>query len=151
MEPCVEGLYCKRPIQCLASSEILTPPPPPGECVHPQSFVRGEDTLAGWRGDGISMVRKAPDTALYSKYIVEPRAKLQILQKMKFHRGLPCADRLLSTLHMANLIFVIGYLPTALFTLFCFYMQFHVLFSQLLLFPSKFSYFATCYCYSIIP
>ncbi len=30
----VEGLYCKRPIQCLASSEILTPPPtPPGECV----------------------------------------------------------------------------------------------------------------------
>jgi hypothetical protein len=25
----VEGLYCKRPIQCLASSEILTPPPPP--------------------------------------------------------------------------------------------------------------------------
>jgi hypothetical protein len=23
--PTVEGLYCKRPIQCLASSEILTP------------------------------------------------------------------------------------------------------------------------------
>jgi hypothetical protein len=23
----VEGLYCNRPIQCLASSEILTPPP----------------------------------------------------------------------------------------------------------------------------
>jgi hypothetical protein len=24
----VDGLYCKRPIQCLASSEILTLPPP---------------------------------------------------------------------------------------------------------------------------
>jgi hypothetical protein len=29
----VGGLYCKRPIQCLASSELLTPTPsPPGEC-----------------------------------------------------------------------------------------------------------------------
>jgi hypothetical protein len=31
----VDGLYCKRPIQCLVSLEILTPPPtpsPPGEC-----------------------------------------------------------------------------------------------------------------------
>ncbi len=26
--PAVEGLYCKRPIQCLASSEVLTPPSP---------------------------------------------------------------------------------------------------------------------------
>jgi hypothetical protein len=26
----VERLYCKRPIQCLASSKILTPHPPPG-------------------------------------------------------------------------------------------------------------------------
>jgi hypothetical protein len=24
----VEGLYCKRPIQCLVSSELLTPHPP---------------------------------------------------------------------------------------------------------------------------
>jgi hypothetical protein len=32
----VEGLYCKRPIQCLASSKILTPTPlPPGECLPP--------------------------------------------------------------------------------------------------------------------
>jgi hypothetical protein len=31
----VERLYCKRPIQCLASPKIL---------------VRGEDILAGWRG-----------------------------------------------------------------------------------------------------
>ncbi len=50
----VEGLYCKRPIQCLASSEILTPPPtsPAGECV---PFPPA--------------VRKTPDTALYSTYI----------------------------------------------------------------------------------
>jgi hypothetical protein len=57
----VEGLYCNRPIQCLASSEILTPP-------HPLTawrvLVRGEDTLAGWRWGGGSIVRKTPDTAL---------------------------------------------------------------------------------------
>jgi hypothetical protein len=40
----VEGLYCKRPILCLTSSEILTPPPPP--------LVRREEILAGWRGGG---------------------------------------------------------------------------------------------------
>ncbi len=28
MAICVEGLYCKRPIQCLTSSKILTPHPP---------------------------------------------------------------------------------------------------------------------------
>jgi hypothetical protein len=52
----VEGIYCKRPIQCLASSKILTPhlliarrvcTPPP--------LVRGEDTLPGWRGGGGSI------------------------------------------------------------------------------------------------
>ncbi len=41
---CVEGLYCKRPIQRLASSKILTPPPPstPGECVYPGYTLGGE-------------------------------------------------------------------------------------------------------------
>jgi hypothetical protein len=36
--------YCKRPILCLASSKILTPPPPspPGECV-PPAFVAGNE------------------------------------------------------------------------------------------------------------
>ena len=29
-------------------------------------LVRGEDTLDGWRGGGGSIVRKTPDTALYS-------------------------------------------------------------------------------------
>ncbi len=48
----VEGLYCKRPIQCLASSEMLTPHPLTARrvCVYPPPLVRGVDTLAGWRG-----------------------------------------------------------------------------------------------------
>jgi hypothetical protein len=41
----VEGLYCKRPIQCLASSKILTP-----------LLVRGEDTLAGWKKGGGTII-----------------------------------------------------------------------------------------------
>ncbi len=63
----VEGLYCKRPIQCLASSEILTPHRP-ASMYHPP-LVRVEDTLAGWRGGGGSIVRRTPDTALYSTYV----------------------------------------------------------------------------------
>ncbi len=34
----VEGLNCKKPIQCLASSKILTPASPPGECGPPRLF-----------------------------------------------------------------------------------------------------------------
>jgi hypothetical protein len=66
----VEGLYCKRPIQCLASSEILTPLHPltaPRVCT-PASGAGG-GTLAGWRGGGGFLVRKTPDTALYSIYV----------------------------------------------------------------------------------
>jgi hypothetical protein len=32
-------------------------------------LVRGEDALAEWRGGGGSIVRKTPDTALYSIYV----------------------------------------------------------------------------------
>ncbi len=39
-------------------------PSPPGEC----AFGAGEDTLAKLRGGGGSIVRKTPDTALYSIY-----------------------------------------------------------------------------------
>ncbi len=47
----VEGLYCKRPIQCLASSKVMTPYPLTARRVcTPPPMVRGEDTLAGWRG-----------------------------------------------------------------------------------------------------
>ncbi len=67
----VEGLYCKRPIQCLASSEILTLHPLTARqvCVYPPPLVRGGNTLAGWRGGGVSIVRKTPDTALYYIYV----------------------------------------------------------------------------------
>ncbi len=64
----VEELYCKRPIQCLTSSEILTPPHRSAS-VYPPPLVRGEDTLAGWREGGGSIFWKTPDTALYSIYV----------------------------------------------------------------------------------
>jgi hypothetical protein len=79
---CLEGLYCKRPGQCLTSSEILTlhpliarrvcsVPPPPPPPAHTPPLVRGEDTLAAWwRWGGGSIVRKTPDTALYSIYSI---------------------------------------------------------------------------------
>ncbi len=37
--------------------------------VYPPPLVRGEDTLAVWRGGGGSIVWKTPDTALYSRYV----------------------------------------------------------------------------------
>jgi hypothetical protein len=60
----VERLYCKRPIQCLASSKILKiltthPLTARQECT-PPPLVRGEDTLAGWRGGrGVNILEDA--------------------------------------------------------------------------------------------
>jgi hypothetical protein len=50
----VKGLYCKRPIQCLAFSEILTPHPLTARqvCTPPPLRCGGEDTLAKGRGGG---------------------------------------------------------------------------------------------------
>ncbi len=49
----VERLYCKRPIQCPASSKILTPPPSlPGECVTPAFGVGGRTHSLGGEGGG---------------------------------------------------------------------------------------------------
>jgi hypothetical protein len=60
--------YCKRPIQCLESSEILTP--------HPLTARRrmclwfgGRTYSLGGEGVGGSIVWKTPDTALYSIYV----------------------------------------------------------------------------------
>jgi hypothetical protein len=68
-----EGLYCKRPIQCLASSEILTPHPlTAGASVYPPPLVGGGGhtrRLERARGGGGSIVLKTPVTALYSIYV----------------------------------------------------------------------------------
>jgi hypothetical protein len=52
----VEVLYCKRTIQCLASSELLTPhpPTPPGECVSPAFGAGGGHTRWVERGLGVN-------------------------------------------------------------------------------------------------
>jgi hypothetical protein len=63
----IDVLYCKRPIQCLASSKLLTP--------HPLTARRvctpggWEDTLARGRGGGGSIFWNTPDTALNSTYV----------------------------------------------------------------------------------
>ncbi len=61
----VEGLYCKRPIQCLASSDQLTPHPVTARrvCTPRLRCVGRTNSLR--RGGGGSIVRKTPDTALY--------------------------------------------------------------------------------------
>jgi hypothetical protein len=49
----------------------IDPPPHPltaWRVCTPTDLVRGEDTLAGCRGGEGSIVRKTPDTALYSTY-----------------------------------------------------------------------------------
>jgi hypothetical protein len=71
----VERLDCKTPIPWLASSKILTPPHPPHRpaSVYPPLLVRGEDTLAGWRGGwGVNILEVARHSSvLYvCKYFV---------------------------------------------------------------------------------
>jgi hypothetical protein len=70
----VERLYCKRQIQCLASSKILTPPrpppPPPTEWVPPppRLWCGGEDTLDGSRGGwGVNILEDARHSSVLYK------------------------------------------------------------------------------------
>jgi hypothetical protein len=64
--------YCKRPIQCLAATKILTPHPLTarrvctaeggGRGLHTRicaSLVRGEDTLVGWKGVAVNILEDA--------------------------------------------------------------------------------------------
>ncbi len=71
--PCVEGFYCKRPIQCLASSEIFAPHPLTARrvCTPPPLVRCGVRThsLGGEGEGGGFIVRKTSDTALYSIYV----------------------------------------------------------------------------------
>jgi hypothetical protein len=70
----VKRLYCKRPIQCLASSKILTPPPLPGDCVvYPPAFgAGGGHTRWVERGWGVNILEDARHSSvLYvCKYFV---------------------------------------------------------------------------------
>ncbi len=50
----------------------VDPPPPhhPANVyITPSPLVRREEALTGWRWGGGSIVRKTPDTALYSIYV----------------------------------------------------------------------------------
>ncbi len=65
----VEGLNCKSPIQCLASSKILTPQPPHRSVsVSPSPAFGAGGGHTRWveRGWGVNIT---PDTALYSTYV----------------------------------------------------------------------------------
>jgi hypothetical protein len=66
---CVGGLYCKRPIQCLESSELLTPHVYP-----PYAFgAGGGHTRWAERGWGVNSLEDARHcSVLYiCKYVVE--------------------------------------------------------------------------------
>jgi hypothetical protein len=62
----VERLYCKRPIQCLASSKILTPPPHRPASVYAFGAGGGHTRWVERGRGGGSIFLKTPDTALYS-------------------------------------------------------------------------------------
>jgi hypothetical protein len=53
----VEGLYCKRPIQCLASSEIFPPPPPPPARLFSGAGGRTH-SLGGGGGWGVNILTR---------------------------------------------------------------------------------------------
>ena len=64
----VEGLYCKRPIQRLASYRILTPHLLTARWVCTRLWCGGGHTRWVERGLGVN-IWKTPDTALYSTYL----------------------------------------------------------------------------------
>ncbi len=82
--PPIEGLYCKRPIQCLASCEILTSHPLTARrvCVYPPACgAGGEHTRWVERGWGVNSSEDARHcSVLYKrvcKYFVLPPLSFQ--------------------------------------------------------------------------
>ncbi len=76
----LEGLYCQRPIQCLASSEILIPHPLTARC-------GGKDTFARWRGGGgVNILEDARHcSVLYiCKYTLSCSGPLHLAQQVYF-------------------------------------------------------------------
>ena len=69
----MSGVFQNLESHSLTARRVCTPLP----------LVRGEDTLAGWRGVGGSIVRKTPDTALYSKYVSVAGDVQEILQPVR--------------------------------------------------------------------
>jgi hypothetical protein len=71
--PTIERLYCKRPIQCLASFKILTTHPltTPGECVPPAFGAGGGHTYWVERGVGGQYFGRR-QTLNVCKYFVPP-------------------------------------------------------------------------------
>jgi hypothetical protein len=66
----VQGLYCKRPIQCLASSKLLPHPLTARRVCTPHLWCGGRtQTLGGEGVGGGSIFWKTPDTALYSTFV----------------------------------------------------------------------------------
>jgi hypothetical protein len=68
----------------------IDPPPPaspPGECVYPPPLVRGENTLAGWRGGGGSIFWKTQDTVLYSTSVSTVSMWAKVGMKLAWQNG----------------------------------------------------------------
>jgi hypothetical protein len=70
---CVEGLYSKRPIQCLASSKILTPHPPHRPAsVYPTAFGAGVGHtrwVEGGCGGGANILEDARRCSVYTLHM----------------------------------------------------------------------------------
>jgi hypothetical protein len=114
----VEGLYGKRPIQCPASSEILTPPPHRPASVYPPTFGAGGG-IHSLDGEGVG-VNSSEDARHYSvsvfyicKYFVARSLKTKPTWVETRERGGLCYSiwlsisknkSMLESLHVLNIL-----------------------------------------------
>jgi hypothetical protein len=61
------GIILKESNSMSGVFQNIDPPPPPHPpaSMYPPPLVRGEDTTAGWRGGGVSIIWKTPEPILY--------------------------------------------------------------------------------------